>query len=232
MKVLLVDDDMDLLDVTGYALRREGFNVIMATNGTQALRRWETDQPDVVVLDVNLPKLSGFEVLRKIAEGEATPVIMLTALGDDDNVVKGFRLGADDYVTKPFSPRQLAMRIRAVAKRGAQATTAAAAREIPVGNMVLDVEGHEVRVGERHVRLTPLEFRIFYLLASNVGRVVSSSRLVEYAWGYDGADAGLLKTHVCHIRMKLKLPRGQVGDILAVPGVGYRLTQREAVAAS
>jgi two-component system response regulator MtrA len=230
MKVLLVDDDVDLLDVTSYALRREGFNLIMATNGAQALRRWETDEPDVVVLDVNLPKLSGFEVLRKIAQAETSPVIMLTALGDDENVVKGFRLGADDYVTKPFSPRQLAMRIRAVARRGARSDSTVASPELRVGDMVLDIEAHEVRVGTRLVRLTPLEFRILHLLANNLGRVVGSARLVEYAWGYDGADIGLLKTHVCHIRQKLSLPKGQLGDILAVPGVGYRLTHREGTA--
>jgi DNA-binding response OmpR family regulator len=227
VKVLLVDDDVDLLDVTSYALRREGFNVIAATDGVQALRRWAADQPDVVVLDVGLPKLSGFEVLRKIEQGGSTPVILLTALRGEEDVVKGFRLGADDYVTKPFSPRQLTMRIQAVGRRGARAVGDVVSRELRVGDMVLDVEGHEVRVGERVVRLTRLEFRILHLLASNLGRVVSSARLVEYAWGYDGGEVALLKTHICHIRQKLKLPRGHLGDILAVPGVGYRLTVPE-----
>jgi DNA-binding response OmpR family regulator len=227
MKILLVDDDVDLLDVTSYALRREGFNVISAPDGVQALRRWEADQPDVVVLDVGLPKLSGFEVLRKIQQSGTTPVIMLTAQRGEEEIIKGFRLGADDYVTKPFSPRELSMRIRAVGRRGTRATEELAARELRVGSMVLDVEAHEVRIGERLVRLTRLEFRILHLLGSNAGRVVSSSRLVEYAWGYDGGEVGLLKTHICHIRKKLKLPRGQLGDILAVPGVGYGLTVAE-----
>ena len=229
MKVLLVDDDSDLLDVTSYALRREGFDVIGATDGLQALRRWTVDQPDVVVLDVGLPKLSGFEVLRRIEQNGSTPVILLTALRSEDDIVKGFRLGADDYVTKPFSPRELTMRIRAVGRRGGgRAVGDVMTRELRVGEMVLDVEGHEVRVGgARVVRLTKLEFRILHLLALNLGRVVSSGRLVEYAWGYDGGEAGLLKTHVCHIRQKLNLPRGRLGDILAVTGVGYRLTVPE-----
>jgi DNA-binding response OmpR family regulator len=225
VKVLLVDDDADLLDVTSYALRREGFDVIGATDGLQALRRWTVDQPDVVVLDVGLPKLSGFEVLRRIEQNGATPVILLTALRSEDDIVKGFRLGADDYVTKPFSPRELTMRIRAVGRRGGRAVGDVMTRELRVGEMVLDVEGHEVRVGGmRVVRLTKLEFRILHLLALNLGRVVGSARLVEYAWGYDSGEPGLLKTHICHIRQKLKLPRGRLGDILAVTSVGYRLT--------
>src|SRR5438067_6004985 len=165
MKILLVDDDVDLLDVTSYALRREGFNVIAATDGVQALRRWEADRPDVVVLDVGLPKLSGFEVLRKIEQQGQTPVILLTALRSEEDVIKGFRLGADDYVTKPFSPRQLTARIQAVGRRGSRTGGDVVTRELRVGDMLLDVEGHEVRVGERVVRLTKLEFRILHLLA-------------------------------------------------------------------
>jgi DNA-binding response OmpR family regulator len=230
VKILLVDDDVDLLDVTSYALRREGFNVIVGTDGVQALRLWEADRPDVVVLDVGLPKLSGFEVLRRIAQDGRTPVIMLTALRSEDDIIKGFRLGADEYVTKPFSPRELGMRIRAVGRRGTRSAGEPVRRELRVGSMVFDLEAHEVRVGERVVQLTRLEFRILHLLASNVGRVVSSGRLVEYAWGYDGGEVALLKTHICHARKKLKLPRGYLGDILAVPGVGYRLTVPEGTA--
>jgi DNA-binding response OmpR family regulator len=182
VKILLVDDDTDLLDVTSYALRREGFNIIVATDGAQAVHRWENDRHALVVLDVGLPRMSGFEVCRRIRHASQTPVILLTALHDDDSVVQGFRLGADDYVTKPFSPRQLAMRIRAVCRRGSHHGKPEPARERRVGDMGLDVEGHEVTRGGRTVRLTPLEFRILHLLASNAGRVVRATRLVEYAW--------------------------------------------------
>jgi DNA-binding response OmpR family regulator len=223
MKVLLVDDDLDLLDVTAYALRREGFDVLPATDGVQALQRWEVDRPDIVVLDVGLPRMNGFDVCRKIRAEATTPIILLTALHDDDHVVQGFRLGADDYVTKPFSPRQLAMRIHAVWRRGSRATTLEPARLLRVGNAVLDVEMHQVRQNGRVVRLTPIEFRLLHLLASNAGRVVSTERLVEYAWGYDRGDASLVKTHICHIRKKLRLPPDGPGSIRAVPGVGYRL---------
>src|SRR5437868_15077002 len=118
MKVLLVDDDLDLLDVTSYALRRDGLNTIVASDGAQALRRWQTETPDIVVLDISLPHMNGLEVCHKIRQNSSTPVILLTGHSDEEHVVQGFRMGADDYVTKPFSPRQLAMRIQAVCRRG------------------------------------------------------------------------------------------------------------------
>jgi DNA-binding response OmpR family regulator len=223
MKILLVDDDTDLLDVTAYALRREGFTILVATDGQQALRRWEAERPHLVILDVGLPKLSGFDVCRRIRQTSTTPVILLTGLSDDEHVVQGFRLGADDYVTKPFSPRQLAMRIRAVWRRGLQPGEPEPVRQLDLGDLVLDVEAHEVRCGPGVARLTPIEFRLLYMLALNSGRVVSSARLVEYAWGYDGSDTSLLKTHMTHIRKKLGLT---AGDLSAVPGVGYRLARR------
>ncbi len=228
MKILLVDDDVDLLDVTAYALRREGFTIIVATDGAQALRRWQSERPDLVVLDVGLPHHTGFEVCRTIRQGGDTPVILLTGLHAEEHVVRGFQLGADDYVTKPFSPRQLAMRIRAVLRRGPQTGQPEPVRQLRLGELALDRESHEARHGERAIALTPIEFRLLYILASNAGRVVSSSRLVDYAWGYDGGDVSLLKTHISHLRKKLALPQADLGDIRAVPRVGYRLTHTTA----
>jgi DNA-binding response OmpR family regulator len=225
MKILLADDDTDMLDVTTYAFRRDGFNVITATDGEQALRRWKTDEPDLVLLDVGLPRINGFEVCRRIRQGSSTPVIMLTARGEEEHVVKGFLLGADDYVTKPFSHRQLTMRVRAVLQRRSGAAVPEPANELQVGELKIDMQSHEVTKGDFVVRLTPLEFRILYILAINVGRVVSSTRLIEYAWGYDGGDASMLKTHICHIRQKLKLEKGQPGYITSIPHVGYSLTR-------
>src|SRR5579862_1687382 len=225
MKVLLVDDDPDLLDVTSYALRRDGFNVIVAGDGAHALRRCTADRPDIVILDANLPQMNGFEVCHQIREKSSTPVIMLTALNDEENICQGFRMGADDYVTKPFSPKQLAMRIQAVTRRGATLSETEPTRQLPVGDLVLDVESHEVHQGGEEIQLTPIEFRLLYLLANNVGRVVASSRLVDYAWGYHGGDASLLKTHISHIRTKLGLDATGPNSISVVPSVGYRLCQ-------
>ncbi len=227
MKILLVDDDKDLLDVTAYALRREGFNVIVATDGAQAIRRWEQDHPDLVILDVNMPHFSGFEVCRRIRQADTTPVILLTALNQEEQIVQGFQAGADDYVTKPFSPRQLTMRIRAIWRRAANGAPEPV-RELRVGPLVLDAESHDVRLDDRPIQLTPIEFRLLYILAAYNGRVVSTSRLVDYAWGYDGGDVSLLKTHVSHLRKKLDLPQEAIGEIRAIPRVGYRLTRIEA----
>jgi DNA-binding response OmpR family regulator len=223
MKVLLVDDDVDLLDLTTYALRREGYAVVAATDGQQAMARYAAERPDLVVLDGNLPKLNGFEVCRRIRQDGPTPVIMLTARDDEDDVVKGLGLGADDYVTKPFSAKQLAARMKAVLRRSQADPYRRAAAALRAGDLELDLQSHEAKKGGAEVRLTPLEFRILYLLAMNEGRVIPYSRLVEYAWGYDGGDSALLKTHICHIRKKLGAAPGAPGGIRAVPGVGYSL---------
>jgi DNA-binding response OmpR family regulator len=225
LKILLADDDADMVDVTAYALRREGFNIIVATDGAQALRRWESDQPDLVLLDVGMPRMNGLEVCRKIRQSSETPVIMLTAAGDEEHVVQGFRHGADDYITKPFSPKQLAMRIRAVMRRSSGKPVAEPVSVLRVGQYTLDMESHQVTKGDVVAQLTPLEFRILYMLAMNEGRVVSFGRLVEYAWGYDGGEPAMLKTHISHIRKKLKVVEGQPGYISVVHGVGYALAK-------
>jgi DNA-binding response OmpR family regulator len=222
MKILLVDDDVDILDVTAYALRREGFHVVTATTADLALARWEEAQPNVVVLDVGLPRSSGLEVCRAIRASGHTPVIFLTARGDEEDVMRGFRVGADDYIVKPFSPRLLAARIRAVGRRQEQPVSQATG-VVEVGSLMLERESHEVLVGHRHVQLTPIEFRLLDALVSNAGRVVSVTRLVDHVWGYDEGDASLLKTHISHIRKKLGLGPDGVAEIRSVPRVGYRL---------
>ena len=225
MKVLVVEDDADLLDLTTYALRREGYTVLSEVDGQQALARWEAEKPDIVLLDVNLPKLNGWEVCRRIRHEGGTPVIMLTAQDDEEDVVRGLTLGADDYVTKPFSAKQLTARMKAVLRRSSADSYRQAQREVRAGDLRLDLQSHEATKADQQVRLTPLEFRILYLLAMNEGRVIPYSRLVEYAWGYDGGDASLLKTHITHIRQKLGLPVEGPGSIKAVPGVGYSLVR-------
>ncbi len=223
MKVLVIDDDVDLLDLTTYALRREGYTVLAAVDGAQALHRWESENPDIILLDVNLPKLNGFEVCRRIRLESETPIILLTARDDDEDIVRGLQLGADDYVTKPFSAKQLLARMKAVMRRCQTNSYQQVASELRVGDMVLDLQSHETIKAGQPVVLTPLEFRLTFILAMNPNRVVPYSRLVEYAWGYDTGDANLLKTHICHVREKLDMPTQAKTGIKAVPGVGYRL---------
>ena len=223
MKVLIAEDDADQLDLLTYALRREGYTVMSAMDGQQALKRWQDDTPDIVLLDANLPKVDGFEVCRQIRHGGMTPIIMLTARDDEADILRGFRLGADDYVAKPFSAGQLAARMKAVLRRSQADPYRQPTREVKIGEVVLDLHSYSVKAQDREIQLTPLEFRILYLLGINEGRVIPYSRLVEYAWGYDGGDSSLLKTHICHIRQKLNLSAGKHGGIRAVPGVGYSL---------
>jgi DNA-binding response OmpR family regulator len=224
VRVLLIDDDRDLLDLTTYALRREGFSISAAVDGQQGLQRWQVEQPDIVLLDVTLPKMNGFEVCRRIRQDGATPIIMLTCRYEDDHVVRGFQCGADDYVVKPFSARQLVARMRAVLRRCQMDSYVQTVGKIEVGDINIDVTAHAVTRAGRPSRLTPLEFRILYMLAMNAGRVVPYSRLVEYAWGYDGGDSNLLKTHISHVRRKLGFLPDEEGGIRAIPGVGYSLT--------
>jgi len=223
MKVLLVDDDIDLLDLMSYALRREGYAIVTAADGQQALRRHEGEQPDIVLLDANLPKLNGFEVCRRIRHSSETPIIMLTSRDEEEYILRGLQLGADDYVTKPFSPKQLVARMKTVLRRCQSDTYDHPARVLQAGDYVLELESQQVTNAGQPVQLTPLEFRIFFLLAMNEGRIIPYSRLVEYAWGYDGGDSGQLKTHICHIRQKLGMRPGKPGGIRAVVGVGYTL---------
>jgi DNA-binding response OmpR family regulator len=233
VKVMLVDDDADLLDVTAYALRREGFTVLLAQDGDQAIRRWRSDAPDVVVLDIGLPSIDGLQVCRMMRQRLDTPIIFLSAHSDEEQIVQGFRAGADDYVTKPFSPRQLAARIRAVARRASRSTEPDQLDDLLVGDVRVEAESHEVRRGDEAIRLTPTEFRLLYILASNPGRVVSSARLLAYAWGYDADDTSLLKTHVSHLRKKLAPLLGDgTLDIEALPRVGYRLAWQPSPAAT
>jgi two-component system response regulator MtrA len=225
IRVLLADDDPDLREVISVALGREGFAVMGARDGVEALDRWRRDDPDVVLLDVRLPHKDGFEVCQAIRQDSRTPVILLTAVTDERHIVRGFTCGADDYVTKPFSCRQLAMRIRAIHRRYVDQRQPPATQLI-VGDLILDLESHELQCGDRLVRLTPREYRIFYRLALNCGHAVSFEALVDSDWSRDGGEAAPVRTHVAHLRQKLRYLGGQPSDILAVPDVGYRLPRR------
>jgi len=223
-KILLVEDDADILDLTAYVLRRERYIVIEARDGAQALRRWKTDRPDIIVLDLGLPSLDGFEVLRQIREEEEeTPILVLTGRRDAKDLLRCFNLGTDDFLPKPFEFRELSVRIRAILRRAGKRHREEAEPRVQVEGLNLDPETYEVSWRGQSVRLTPTEFRILYLLATNAGHVVPASRLYTYVWGTEGGDANALRSHISHIRRKLEIDGSGPGKITSVPAVGYVL---------
>ena len=226
MKVLVIDDDVDLIDLLTYVLRRDGYNVLTALDGQRGLQRWEDEEPDIVLLDTSLPKLDGLEVCRRIRQESRTPIIIVSERVHEEDVVKGLRTGADDYIKKPFSARELSARMEAVLRRSRTNAFREQVTELRVGNLVLDVQTHTASHAGEPVQLTVLEFRLLYILALNEGHIVPYSRLIEYAWGYyDSSNSNALKTHICHIRRKLNLSPGRRnGSLRVIQGVGYRLS--------
>lgn len=203
MKVLVVDDDRVLLDLISFTLRREQFEVIQALNGARALELWEKEQPDLVVLDANLPQVDGFTVCRRIRQAGDTPVIMLTVRGEEDDIVRGLSLGADDYMLKPFSPRQLVARIQAVLRRSGKAAVPAVQQ---VSHLSLDPGRREARWGDQPpIALTPLESRLLSYLMLNAGQVLTNEALIAHLWGAEGADRDMLRQVVRRLRAKLAL---------------------------
>jgi DNA-binding response OmpR family regulator len=220
---LLAEDDIDLSDVTAFALRRQGFSVHVAYSGSQALESFNVERPDVVLLDICLPDPDGIEVLTRIRERFETPVIMITGRSDEEALVQAFSAGADDYMTKPYSFRELTMRLQAVARRAA---TAKASSELSVGRLAIDPDNWSVTCEGEPISLTRLEFRILHCLASHFRKVTSTERLLRFVWRDDGGDANVLKTHISHIRQKLM--QGTTGLVItAVPNVGYVLNDAE-----
>jgi DNA-binding response OmpR family regulator len=224
IRVLLADDDTDFLDVTAYALRRAGFVVSTASNGEEALEAWRNEDHDIVLLDVNMPETPGIQVCQVIRGTSAIPVVLMSGNKREGEIIRGFEAGADDYIAKPFSPQHLVMRLRAIHKRASGQTAEVTPRHLVLPPLVIDLDSFSVTMGERPVRLTRLEFLLFYCLAANVGRVVSTSRLIDFAWGLDGeGDVSLLKTHFSHIRRKVAEVSDHPIAIRALAGAGYSL---------
>lgn len=229
MKALVVDDDRVLADVLAFTLRREGFQVIQAYDGEAALQRWAAEQPDLIVLDVNMPKLDGFSVCQRIREQADTPIILLTVRGEEDDVVHGLRLGADDYVAKPFSPRQLVARAHAVMRRAGKAATPGIRH---VGNLTLDPARRELRIGQgESVSLTPLESRLLDYLMLNAGHVLTTEAIISHVWRAEGGDRDMLRQLVHRLRRKIAQACGagtgaveRPAYIETIPGLGYGLT--------
>jgi DNA-binding response OmpR family regulator len=222
MKALIVDDDRVLADLVAFTLQREGFQVIKAYNGEMALKRWHADQPELVVLDVNLPDIDGFTLCRQMRQEADTPIIMLTVRGDDADVVQGLELGADDYIHKPFSPRQLVARIQAVLRRAGKESVPAVRR---VGDLILDVRRREAQIdSEKIIKLTSLETKLLDYLMLNAGHVLTGDSIIDHVWGAEGADRDMLRQLVYRLRRKIEPDPANPRYIETVSGLGYGLT--------
>jgi DNA-binding response OmpR family regulator len=229
-RVLLVDDDRDLVDLLGFSLRRAGYTLLTAFDGAQAVGVWEAEVPDLLLLDGRLPGLDGFDVCRRIRATQARKpetrgaIIFLTERTANSDVVDGLDAGADDYVSKPFSFSQLLARMQAVLWRY-EPLKRPLPHVLSVASLVLESRSNQVTYAGRTVRLTPLEFQLLSLLALNAGHVLTHTRLINEGWGYEcETTSALLKSHLTHIRKKLGLPRSGPGSITAAAGLGYRLT--------
>ncbi len=219
--VLVVDDEPIVRDVIVRYLKRDGFTTLEAGDGDRARELIESAEPTLVVLDVMLPGTDGLELCRWIRSRSDLPVIMLTARGEEADRIVGLELGADDYVTKPFSPRELAARVRTVLRRSG--TTAAAAERIEFGDVVLDGASREVTRGGELVTLTAREFDLLWFMASNPRRVFSRSHLMDRVWGHAPAlDTGTVTVHIRRLREKLEADPSRPVHLQTVWGVGYR----------
>jgi two-component system, OmpR family, response regulator RegX3 len=220
-RVLVVEDEESYSDALSYMLRKEGFQVAVAATGTTALEEFDRNGADIVLLDLMLPELSGTEVCRRIRQTSNVPVIMVTAKDDEVDKVVGLELGADDYVTKPYSPRELVARIRAVLRRGAEAELAPPTLE--AGPVRMDVERHVVTVRGQEVSLPLKEFELLELLLRNAGRVLTRGQLIDRVWGSDYVgDTKTLDVHVKRLRAKVEQDPGAPVHLLTVRGLGYK----------
>jgi DNA-binding response OmpR family regulator len=223
-RVLIVDDDPLMLRLVKTNLDREGFRVFAASGGEEALKIAAVELPDLVILDLMLPDLDGFEVCQRLRQFSMVPVVMLTARGEQVDKLSGFEVGADDYLTKPFAPAELLARVRAVLRRTRLGQGPSTTPAVQCGDLVVDFVKYRVTVRDQPVRLTPTEFRLLEQLALNVGRVLSHTDLLTRVWGSEYRDdREYLWAYVRHLRRKLEVDPEHPRLILSEPGVGYML---------
>ena len=231
--ILLADDDATVVDVVERYLRREGFTVVSVGDGESALSRAIGDPPDLLVLDLMLPGMDGFEVCRQLRALAPVPVIMLTARGDESDRVIGLELGADDYVAKPFSPKELTARVKAVLRRARGPLTGVghANSTLRIGNVAVDLAGREARVDGELLTLTSREFELLAFMMRQPGRAFRREELLQHVWGYSTGDTSTVTVHVRRLREKLERDPANPERLVTVWGVGYRFNAGESIEA-
>jgi len=222
--ILIVDDEQRIIDLARMYLEQEGYTVKSATDGAIAYRQIREDEPELIVLDLMLPGMDGLEICRRVRAESDVPILMLTARSDDIDKIVGLELGADDYLTKPFNPRELVARVKAILRRGSSIERRGdgSAAATTIGNLTIDPDRRLIKVGDRTVDLRMKEFDLLMTLARDPGVVFSRERLLELVWGYDFAgETRTVDVHIAHLRHKLE---GMTPAIETVWGVGYKLT--------
>jgi two-component system alkaline phosphatase synthesis response regulator PhoP len=223
-RILVVDDEQAVLDLLVYNLRKAHYEVLTAGNGRQALDMARQAEPDLILLDLMLPEVDGLDVCRELRHASKVPIIMITARGEEVDRVVGLELGADDYICKPFSVRELMARVKAVLRRTQPETAETAPILSGPGGLRLDVERREVTVGDASIDLTRLEFDLLHMLLLNADRVLTRERLLEEVWGYDFAgDTRAVDSAVKRLRARLRSADPQADNIEAVRGLGYKI---------
>jgi len=223
MRILLVDDEKNISNVLKAYLQQEGFHVTTAINGLVALALFKENPYDLVLLDLMLPGLSGEEICQEIRKISATPIIMLTAKVEEEDRIQGLTLGADDYISKPFSPREVVARVKAVLRRTTSVTSLLADVITYDNGLTIDNSHHEIRLGEEVISLTPTEFKILGAIAKYPGRVYSRGQLVEIVQGHDfGGDERVIDAHIKKLRQKIEKVPSDPKIVLTVYGVGYK----------
>lgn len=224
-RILLVEDEKTLAKALKFSLEKEGFRVDVAYDGEEALQVFSRNEPDLIILDLMLPKIDGFEVCREIRRKSDLPVIMLTARDEDIDKILGLELGADDYMTKPFNTRELLARIRAILRRTGQGA-AAGKKKITLGDLEIDLIKQKVVIKGREVSLTSKQYALLSFLASNPGRVYSREQLLEEVWGHDyESDLRTVDVHIRHLREKIEERPADPRYILTVWGAGYKFRE-------
>lgn len=225
-KILVVDDEPSIVELVSYNLKAAGYTVTTASDGMEALSMLESDPPDLVLLDVMLPELDGFSVCQRIRKTHSVPIIMLTARGGEADKIWGLEIGADDYITKPFSPKEMLARVKAVLRRregdGPQDT------RLRIGQLAIDHDARRVYLGEELIELTPKEFDLLSYFAKNIGRALSRDLLLRILWGYEyTGGTRTVDVHVRRLRQKLNDTGDEPRFIETVHGVGYRFLEPE-----
>ncbi|MEX0790917.1 MAG: response regulator transcription factor [Actinomycetota bacterium] len=221
-RILLVEDDPTVADVVSRYLAREGYEVMATNDGLEGLRAAESRLPDLVILDLMLPSMDGHEVFRRLRLHSRVPVIMLTAKAEEEDRIRGLEVGADDYVVKPFSPRELTLRVKSILKRTGQSAEPQPSDVLSAGDIRVDLRSREVSVAGRSVALTVVEFDLLSFLMQNEGRAFSRESLLERVWGYRVGDTSTVTVHVRRLREKVEADPVAPRHLATVWGTGYR----------